>query len=1692
MGRYVVPPSGGIFCPPSSPKLVKLAPFSTDPGFFRSAIAGACCGVLLMISLVAQGAGLTWDNLGVSPANPADGAGNWDTASALWSSGAANSIWNNAANNTAVFGNNHGAAGTVNVATITAGGITFNAAGSGSYTLAGGTLTFAGASPVMAANVNATIGAVVAGTAGLTKTGAGTLTLTGANTLTGLATITTGVLKLQGVALSKTMRSYAINPGAVLNMDGSGLVPPAGTGTISGAGTLRVSGGTWNGTSSAGSFSVNLAAGGLLDVQSGASIQNGGWSPFTWSANQGGLNVSGSFDMADGRDVTVDALSGAGTIAKTWGTGTNHFTVGVANGSGTLSGKITNASGLIALTKSGTGTQTLAGTNTYTGATRVEGGRLTVNGSLGATAVTVVPGASLGGTGTINGHVQISWGGLAPGNTLTLAGGLDFSQPDASTMVVDMQTTNGALGVVNPLQMNGGMITVAGTITLQLNLPGGTLGPGTYTLITGATSTTGAANVILSGAPAGLAASLDTSTPGKLVLVIAPIPPAFPGAEGFGANATGGRGGTVYHVTNLNDSGTGSFRDAVSQPNRTVVFDVGGIITLASEVEVLDNITIAGQTAPGQGISTYGNTVYLNHGFGAADSTGHSNIIIRHMRFREGYKETGQAYSLALKPAHTVIIDHCSVEVGNWQTFSITYNAITGEQPSDITVQNSIIGASVSNQLGVLDWSPVNLTWHHNLFLDNGGRDPKASGTMQIINDVVYNYILGVYGDGSERCDFIGNYHIAGPDTNATSVNQGMNFSGDVTGVFYTSGNYWDNNRDGALGGVALVPGTAFTFNPVVSATPICNPAIPVSVDPAKLAYYKVVSEAGTSLSRDPLDSALIDQVVSLGTRGPGGTAGASYVTGQYLKHVTPYTDPVSGNPLPAWSITGGTAPVDTDLDGMPDEWELAAGWNPAVADGNVVLADGYTRLEHYLNWMAEPHQRLVNNAAVTINLTQYSDAFNPATSTFAVASVVNGAAMLLADGHSVLFSPGGAFTGLASFAFNVTAQDGTQMTRTVGMLGSPPKTLVWKGDGAANAWDQTTANWLKQAAAATYNNADTVVFDDSGSASPAVNLTSMATPGTVTFNHSAKSYVMGGGGSLAGDMSLVKTGSGGLTLWPNISVSSTTVLNSTAVTAVTTGLYPGMSVTGTGIAAATTIAAIVDAGHLTLSQNATAAGTATLTYYAGNSNTFSGGTSLLGGTLALASVRANQTGLGSGPVTFGGGTLTLFNNGSGTSAGTFPNDMVVTTTGTLNAAPRCVISGDLTGSGTLNYYTPYVRADLTGNGSAFTGRINVTTDSDGGDFRVINTYGYGSAAVTLGPKVTLNYGATSIPTGGLTLDLGELAGSATTAILQGSTAATANVLTWRVGGRNGDATYAGTIAEANTTSITAVTKVGSGTWTLAGASSNKGAMTVGAGKLAVSASLTGAVTATAGSLAPQGTPTITGNLAINSGGRFEVRLNGPTVGTQYDQLSAGGTVTLNGALDLIAAPGLAPASSFKILNKTSAGAVTGTFAGKPNNSQFGAGGYSWVINYADGDGNDVVVTLDPSQAGWRYQYFGTTANTGTAADSIDINGDGESNFYEYATCQDPFAATRVTPTVQRNGANLEFTYLRSKASLLDGVTFTVEWSDTLAAGSWGTTGITNQNPAPIAQDTATETLRILVPVGSGGKRFVHLKVAKP
>lgn len=226
-------------------------------------------------------------------------------------------------------------------------------------------------------------------------------------------------------------------------------------------------------------------------------------------------------------------------------------------------------------------------------------------------------------------------------------------------------------------------------------------------------------------------------------LAIAAAPLAFPGAEGFGAVATGGRGGSVYHVANLDDSGPGSLRDAVSEPHRFVVFDVAGIIRLHSTLPVSSDITIAGQSAPGEGIAVYGAEVSFSQS---------SNVIVRYIRFRQGTVTPGQERKSAVNilSGSKMIFDRVSIEWGRWDCLDMNLC-------DNMTFQYCLIGQGVRPQcFGCLCQSD-HVTFTHNLWIDNKSRNPKAKGTVQYVNNIVYNfgggggYIEGHSGAGSLR-----------------------------------------------------------------------------------------------------------------------------------------------------------------------------------------------------------------------------------------------------------------------------------------------------------------------------------------------------------------------------------------------------------------------------------------------------------------------------------------------------------------------------------------------------------------------------------------------------------------------------------------------------------------------------------------------------------------------------------------------------------------------------------------------------------------------------------------------------------------------------------------------------------------------------------------------------------------------------
>lgn len=393
---------------------------------------------------------------------------------------------------------------------------------------------------------------------------------------------------------------------------------------------------------------------------------------------------------------------------------------------------------------------------------------------------------------------------------------------------------------------------------------------------------------------------------------------AFPSAEGFGRFATGGRGGTVYHVTNLNDSGVGSFRDAVSVANRTVVFDVGGIIRINERIIVKNNITIAGQTAPGGGICIYGNGLSFSNA---------NNTIVRHIRIRMGINGDSGKDAIALARGHDMMFDHVSVSWGRDGTFDI--NPDSGVEIENITIQNCIIGQGLeTHSTGGLMQTTGGVSALRNLYIDNNTRNPKVKGINQFVNNVVYNWIVGAYilgdSDGPSAANVSNNYFINGPSTTSAAFTRGnTNFH------IYASNNFQDSNKDGILNG-SVIPQSGYgTVSWEIQ--PYGYPSV-TQLSPVA-AYNYVLANAGASIRRDQVDARLIMELTSLGR------------LGQTISNEN--NAPMNG----PGTIAGGSAPADTDQDGMPNSWETTYGLNPNNASdrNGDPDADGYTNLEEYL-----------------------------------------------------------------------------------------------------------------------------------------------------------------------------------------------------------------------------------------------------------------------------------------------------------------------------------------------------------------------------------------------------------------------------------------------------------------------------------------------------------------------------------------------------------------------------------------------------------------------------------------------------------------------------------------------------------------------------------------------------------------------
>lgn len=441
--------------------------------------------------------------------------------------------------------------------------------------------------------------------------------------------------------------------------------------------------------------------------------------------------------------------------------------------------------------------------------------------------------------------------------------------------------------------------------------------------------------------------------------------PAFPGAEGFGKFATGGRGGQVAKVTNLADDGPGSFRWALTQaPDQplTVVFDVGGIIELKSPLVIRrSNLTIAGQTAPGDGICLKGHSFGIN-GAGAGGNKG--NVIIRFIRSRPGGTLKSGMYGFNMENCNNVIVDHCSFGWANEECAAM-YDT------KNTTVQWCIVSEGLydaGHQKGHRSyggvWGGQYASYHRNLIAHQVSRAVRFNGsrahdTVALVDyraNVIYNWgsSNAPYGGdvkikgGVSQVNIVGNYYVPGPATPSTlKFMQALDAGASSTGVgqWHLAGNVMDGDRrltrDNWQGlDLSAVPEER--RHEAKSTQPFAVTAH-LPAQSAKDALSDVLAGAGAIYpKRDAVDARIIEEVKTKKASGRGSFGGPGIID--------------SPGAVGGWPVyKNGEAPVDSDGDGMPDAWEKKHGLNAADPnDRNKLHAEGYTMLEVYLNGLAE------------------------------------------------------------------------------------------------------------------------------------------------------------------------------------------------------------------------------------------------------------------------------------------------------------------------------------------------------------------------------------------------------------------------------------------------------------------------------------------------------------------------------------------------------------------------------------------------------------------------------------------------------------------------------------------------------------------------------------------------------------------
>ena len=978
-------------------------------------------------------------------------------------------------------------------------------------------------------------------------------------------------------------------------------------------------------------------------------------------------------------------------------------------------------------------------------------------------------------------------------------------------------------------------------------------------------------------------ASLTTSTISAQQL-------AFPGAQGWGRFAEGGRKGTVYHVTNLNDSGSGSLRDAVSQPNRIVVFDVSGVIRISSRIVFKNNLYVAGQTAPGEGITVYGDGV----SFSGAD-----NSIVRYMRFRMGAVGTKDKDCAGIANGQNMIFDHCSFAWGQDENFSINWDN-KGSAPKNITLMNSIVGQGLMTHSAGGLMQAENITLYRILMVDNSTRNFKVKGINQYANNLVYNwknaaYNMGGDSEGLSYANIESNLFINGPAVGGNCLTGGnSNFH------FYGADNWQDSNRDG------IYNPTEFTGDGGGNrqATPYDYPAL--EKWPAKELIDKLLPDVGASLPyRDLADCYMIDEVLSFGKKG-------NLITNE---NELPFGVPTS------WSWFKGEKPADSDGDGMPDSWEKANGTDPAKDDAMTMASNGYANIENYINGITRDDRQFFLRRPYTLQLA--SATTNSLTLQWADYTEDE-------DGFIVEMQQDGQFVEVGRTNSSLITLNSPLLRPATAYV---VRVCAYKGDQRSDYTPELTVKTRPEQA----DIIDVETFKGTGEGEWLINplddetiTLTEATPKTAVVVYTDANVTITGEGYISGQASMNKAGNGTLTIQSDQQYEGATVVHggTYAFASLKNGgepsglgksqefaqnwvmdggtyLYTGGTTTtnrsarlynDTELSIADKAAVVTMNGSLEGQGDLTVNGEGQLLVNTPDCFKFDGNLIMKGGSVKLASKAISDKGIGTASrlVMAGGQFVTIGKNESSVTYN-FPIEAMAGTTSTVDFdlwnTNKCKVSG----TGTLIWNVHYLREYIEGNWDNFTGHliINGTGKKGQSQFAIRNGVGVKNATIQLKGNATIN-GAKNAST----YYLGGLSGEATSA-LWGFNVKQKGEGTWVVGTANTNETFHGVINnndQAGThPGTTSIEKQGSGDWRLTGKNDYSGTTTVTSGRLIVNGQHTGkgSITVRKGAILA-GKGSLTGATTINDGGILQV---GDTLATDKGLTFNGGLKLNSGAI---------------------------------------------------------------------------------------------------------------------------------------------------------------------------------------------------